>query len=66
MVGYTVAMFIILLMSGFGDETNFRLNDAPLTTLIGGAFASTVGLVTFVMKGLFPVDREPPVTPTTK
>ena len=57
MVGYTIAMFLIVFLSGFKFPT-FYIGAVPLTTLIGGSFASTIGLVALVVKGLFPPQRD--------
>lgn len=65
MVGYTVFMGIVVIASGLPSSSTLRgipihleINDLPLSTLIGGAFASAVGLVAFVVKGLFPQDHK--------
>ena len=52
MIGYVVFVGMIILESGFYPY--FQIDTVPLTTLIGGAFASAVGLVALVIKGLFP------------
>ena len=64
MVAYTFFMAVIVLLNGLPASVrlldipiSLDINDVPLATLIGGAFASAVGLVAFVVKGLFPHDR---------
>jgi hypothetical protein len=65
MIGYTIFMALIVVFSGLaplsvylGIPLHLKINDLSLSTLIGGAFASAVGLVAFVVKGLFPQDRK--------
>jgi len=65
MVGYTLFMALVVIASGlpsgsylWGIPIYLEINDLPLSTLIGGAFASAVGLVAFVVKGLFPHDHK--------
>ncbi len=56
MVIYFFFMGLVVLTSGFCPK--FQIDTIPLTTLIGGAFASAVGLVALVIKGLFPDDHK--------
>lgn len=73
MVGYTIAMFCIVFLSGWKFPT-FYIETVPLTTLIGSSFASTTGLVYLVIKGLFPAqnrsaektEKSAPPNPDTK
>lgn len=65
MLAYTFFMAAIVLFSSLPESANawglplkLDIEDVPLATLIGGAFASAVGLVAFVIKGLFPHDRQ--------
>jgi hypothetical protein len=53
MYAYFCMILIIIFLQGF-KVGGFDIGGAALATLIGGAFASAVGLVAFVIKGLFP------------
>jgi hypothetical protein len=65
MVSYTLFMALVVLLAGLPSTARLLdfpialdIAEIPLATLIGGAFASAVGLVAFVIKGLFPLDRQ--------
>lgn len=45
-------MFLILIMKGWWGQC-FTLSDTILTTLVGGTTVSVIGLVGFMMQGLF-------------
>lgn len=49
---WSVAVLLILLSKGF-FSSYFELSDIVLTTLVGGTTVSVVGLVGFMMQGLF-------------
>lgn len=65
MVCYALFVAAVVLASSLPPSANLngiplkiQIGDVPLSTLIGAAFASAVGLVAFVVKGLFPHGRK--------
>lgn len=57
MYAYFSLVMIIIFLQGF-SAWDFRISDIALTTLIGSAFVSAVGLVGFVIQGLFPKQHD--------
>ena len=53
MYAYFTLVMAIIFLQGFSYR-DFHIAEVALTTLIGGAFVSAIGLVGFVVKGLFP------------
>lgn len=51
LVWWCIALYTILIFQGWFDS--FDLSDTILVTLCGGTTVSTIGLVGFIVKGLF-------------
>ena len=50
---YSGSCGLLLLLSGFSESTRFKLPDTVLTVLVGSTAAAAIGLVGFVVNGLF-------------
>ena len=51
LVFWSIALFVILIFQGWFDA--FDLSEPVLVTLCGGTTISTIGLVGFIVRGLF-------------
>jgi hypothetical protein len=52
LIGYTAGCALLLLLSGF-KSWGFQLPDAVLVIVVGSTAAAAIGLVGFVVNGLF-------------
>jgi hypothetical protein len=53
LVCYSIYCALLLLAAGFGKHTDFVLPDLVLTTVVGSTAVAAIGLVGFVVQGLF-------------
>ncbi len=53
LVWYSIIAALILVLEAFGPHIGFHLPELVLVTLVGSTGASAIGLVGFVVNGLF-------------
>lgn len=52
LIGYSIGAFTLLMLNGF-QVRGFHISDVPLTAIVGSTAVSAIGLVGFVVNGLF-------------
>lgn len=60
LVGWTIGVFLIVILQGF-ECIAFDLPDTALSVLLGSTTASAIGLVGFIVKGLFSNIKKSPL-----